>query len=230
LVHFGKRIKDTGSKMTKTFQMKSLISVLFTVLILAGCKDKKGEPAGKDLIVDPLVASGGSIAVDSALIRSVITSFYTWYNQYYEKLTGYRLYSSSKKKDSPPYTINWDEVKRYQLFIRDSISQLGQEFLKNQWRFFEQCDSAFKVDLEDDIPYGFDYDWYTNSQEEPQYLLDAINSRLSSWEIKLHDKDAYVTIKGFNEHAGKQERINFISLVMKNENGTWTIAQIGTAE
>ncbi len=66
-------------------------------------------------------------------------------------------------------------MSKYQDFIRTSAPQLGEEFIKNQKHFFEQCDSAFKVDVKDEIPYGFDWDWYTNSQEDPQYLLDEMN-------------------------------------------------------
>jgi hypothetical protein len=95
---------------------------------------------------------------DSAEIRTVIIDFYNWYNKNDAKLQEYHLYSGIKKKDAPPYKINWDEVTKYQDFIRSSVPQLGEEFLKNQKHFFEKCDSAFKADVNDEIPYGFDYD------------------------------------------------------------------------
>ena len=81
--------------------------------------------------------------------------------------------------------------------------------------------------MQDDIPYGFDYDWYTNSQKDPQYLLDAMSKEMSSWDIKVNNNDAIVKISGFNDHNGKQERINFIGLAMKKENSVWKIAKIG---
>ncbi|NOT51292.1 MAG: hypothetical protein HOP10_08460 [Chitinophagaceae bacterium] len=202
--------------------MKFLSLFLFAgTVIIISCKDKKQRTENKTqqqaVTVDP--------AKDSAEIRTIITSFYNWYNTNYTKLMKYDLYSGIKKEDEPPYKINWNEVEKYQQFIRDSIPQLGNEFLGNQKIFFEQCDSAFKKDLEDDIPYGFGYDWYTNSQEDPQYLLDGINSS-AKWIINIKGNDATVEI-GAPEDRNYVSGSLLIQLNMKKENGGWRIAKIG---
>jgi hypothetical protein len=210
--------------------MKQLILFLFISFIgLTACKDKKEnqeketaaeKQATADMVADP--------AKDSADIRKVITDFYNWYNTNYTKFQGHNLYSSIKKKDAPPYKINWDEVEKYQQFIRTSVPQLGEEFLLNQKRFFQECDSAFKVDMEDEIPYGFDYDWYTNSQEDAQYLVDEIN-KAKPWPISWSGDYATVAVKGGYDNNGKQEEATFVTLTMKKENGEWKIAKIGAA-
>jgi hypothetical protein len=136
----------------------------------------------------------------------------------------YKLYSGIKKKDTPPYKFNWDVAEKYQAFIRDSIPQLGQAFLDNQKKFFQQCDSAFKKDTEDEIPYGFDFDWYTNSQEDTQYLLDEINKQLP-WNIKWSGDEATVDVQGEFADNGTKKASTVITIIMKKENGQWKIAK-----
>jgi hypothetical protein len=201
----------------KTF----LMFLLAGAILIISCKDKKQNSANE---TQQPTATADPVK-DSAEIRAAITSFYNWYTTNYTKLMKYDLYSGIKKEDAPPYKINWDGVEKYQQFIRDSIPQLGEEFLKNQKRFFEQCDSAFKKDVEDDIPYGFDYDWYTNSQEDSQYLLDGIN-KSAKWIINVKGDDATVEI-GAPEDKNYVSGSLLIQLDMKKENGAWKIAKIG---
>jgi hypothetical protein len=198
--------------------------VLFaTVIGFIACKDKK-QVVGKDADEQKTVEVVQDPAKDSAEIRTVITDFYNWYNKNYAKLQEYHLYSGIKKKEAPPYKINWEEVEKYQDFIRTSVPQLGEEFIKNQKHFFQQCDSAFKVDVNDDIPYGFDFDWYTNSQEETQYLVDEINKSLP-WTITWSDDNALVDVKAEYDNNGKKTTATAITIVMKKENGKWKIAK-----
>jgi hypothetical protein len=187
------------------------------------CKDRK-QAEGKEATAQKTLEIVQDSAKDSAEIRTVITDFYTWYNKNYSKFDNYHLYSGIKKKDTPPYKMNWDEVEKYQQFIRDSVPQLGEEFIKNQKHFFQQCDSAFKVDVEDEIPYGFDYDWYTNSQEDPQYLVDEINKSLP-WDSKRAGDHARVDIKTAYDDNGKKTTETAITIIMKKENGKWKIAK-----
>ncbi len=207
--------------------MKKIVVIL--VITLAGfiaCKDKKGNTAettttesktDSAIVADP--------AKDSAEIKAVVLDFYNWYAKSYARLQGYDLYSGIKKKDTPPYKINWDVVDKYQAFIRDSVPQLGDEFLVNQKRMLTKADSAFKVDVKDDVPYYFDFDWYTNSQEDPQYLLDGINQS-KKWIILVKGKDASVEI-GAPEDKNYVDGSLLLQLGMKKENGHWTIAKIG---
>ncbi len=206
--------------------MNQVVFVLFVIVMgLMACKDKK-QNAGRDAVEQKTAGVVLDPARDSAAIRTVITDFYNWYNKNYARFQEYDLYNGIKKKDAPPYKINWDGVEKYQQFIRDSVPQLGEEFIKNQKHFLQQCDSAFKVEVEDDIPYGFDYDWYTNSQEDPQYLVDNIN-RAYNWIIKVNEDDATVDIKAIFHVEERQTGETIMKLVMKKEQGNWKIAKIG---
>lgn len=168
-------------------------------------------------------------AADSTAIRNTIIEFYEWYNKNYTKLMDYHLYEGIKKKDMPPYRINWETVGRYQQYIRENIQWLGDSFLQSQKAFLQECDSAFKVYPEDELPYGFDYDWYTNSQEDPVYTLDMIKQS-TSWRIKRHGDMASVAIQTTQEEDGKRKEMPFLSLQMKKENNNWKIARIGNEE
>jgi hypothetical protein len=187
---------------------------LYTLILLSsiGCKEKQQDAKAVKLSTiekaDP--------AKDSASIHDVISSFYIWYNKNNTALMKFNLYDGIKQKDAPPYRINWQEVEKYQQFIRDSIPQLGEQFLTNQKLFFQQCDSAFKKDVKDEIPFGFDYDWYTQSQEDPSYLLEEMNKKSTGWKIQVVQDSAAVNAP------------NDLFITMKKEKGHWTIASIGT--
>ena len=203
--------------------MKKIIAVVLAgMIVIVSCKTKNKDAETRDK-----KEMTGDPAADSASIRKTVTDFYEWYDASYAKFFRYDLYSGLKKKDEPPYTINWEEVERYQQFIADSVPQLGGQFLQNQKRFLQQCDSAFKVDVADDIPYGFDYDWYTNSQEGTEYLLNAIRNAKTNWTIIVKGDTADVKVVASQEFEGITETYTAISLSMKKENGKWTISGIG---
>ena len=205
--------------------MKYTFLLLFiTMTATISCNNKK-EKNGETKTEGSTKMATGDPAKDSAGIRAVILDFYNWYDKNYQKLMGYQLYSGLKTKDAPPYKINWDQVDNYQAFIRDSVPQLGDEFLRNQKMMFTKADSAFKVDVKDDVPYYFDYDWYTNSQEEPKYLLDGINQS-KKWIILVKGDDASVEI-GAPENKEYVAGSLLLYVGMKRENGQWTIAKIG---
>jgi len=206
--------------------MKKLLSLalILSVLVIS-CKNKKdaNEATTNDTVVNDL-------SKDTTEIKDVVLGFYSWYNSNYEKMQQFRLAKGTRNIDEPPYQIDWAEVDRLHQFIRSSVPQLGEEFLVNQKLFFQQSDSAFKVDLDDEIPYGFDYDWYTNSQEDPQYLLDELK-RSSKWIINVNGNTAIADIKAIiNDpyiNAGKPHEVTVLKLKMNREAGKWKIAKIG---
>ncbi len=209
--------------------MKEIFSILsFAAISLLACNANTKPAEKNDAVEKKTEETVADPAGDSTEIRKVITDFYNWYNTNYTKFQGYNLYSSIKKKDLPPYKINWDEVEKYQQFIRTSVPQLGEEFIINQKRFLQQCDSAFKIDVNDDIPYGFDYDWYTSSQEEPSYLLDGIN-KSGKWIINVKGEVASVEI-GAPDDKDYLAGSLLLYVGMKKENGQWKIAKIGGNE
>lgn len=202
--------------------MKRIIFLLFiSIFGVVACKDKKKENETTTTIeqkAEPVIPDP---AKDSTEIRKVITDFYNWYTKNDTKFQDYKLYSSIKKNDMPPYKINWEEVTRYQDFIRTAAPQLGEDLFRNQKKMLLQCDSAFKIDVQDEIPYGFDYDWYTNSQEDPQYTLELLN-RNEPWNMKIDGDKAEVEI-GVTQEEGSTGLI----IQLKKEKNKWTIAKIG---
>ena len=209
--------------------MRRIIFFLFIATIgVVSCKDKK-PTTEKDVAAEQKTETvvAADPAKDSIEIRMVVMDFYNWYNKNFSKFQEYNLYSGIKEKDLPPYKINWDQVTKYHDFIRTSVPQLGEEFLSNQKKFFQQCDSAFKVDTQDELPYGFDYDWYTNTQEDPQYTLDEIN-KARQWMIKVNGDNATTEVKGTFDDNGKQTEMTVLKLALKKESGQWKIAKIGT--
>lgn len=204
---------------------KNWLLIILAVIYIVACKNKDKtttqENTGTTTSITP-----PDPKKDSVEIRQVVTDFYNRYSKNFEKLEKFQLYSSIKKKEQPPYKINWDVVDKYQQFIRDSVPGLGEEFLSNQKEFFMECDSAFKKDLEDDIPYGFDYDWYTNSQEDAKYTVDEIN-RAPFWNMTINGDNAIVDIKGIHHEEERQIEETVMKLAMKRENGKWKIAKIG---
>ena len=207
--------------------MKKTFLAIILLASLASCKDKKDTSAAGTEKTGPDIAQTATTtsSSDSADIHKVIIDFYSWYNTHYQKLMDYKLYSGIKKPDMPPYKINWDVVAKYQAYIHDSIPQLGSEFLVQQKRKFEQCDSAFKIDVKDELPYGMDYDWFTNSQEDPAWLLDGLKAS-TKWVMNIKGDNASVEI-------GTPENKNYVSgslllyVGLKKENGQWKIAEIG---
>lgn len=208
--------------------MRPFITGLLFITVIGSISCKDNKKSKEKVVVEPTAPALSEDPVkDSVAIRKLITDFYNWYNKNYTRFQEYNLYSSINKKEMPPYKINWDQVTRYQDYIRTSVPQLGEEFISNQKRFFQQCDSAFQANVEDDMPYGFDYDWYTNSQEDPQYLVDEIN-KSATWLITRSGDYATVEVKGEFDNNGKKEITTVLKLTMKKEKGQWTIAKIGT--
>jgi hypothetical protein len=191
------------------------------------CKNKKSsENKVADVTKTETETASQDAARDSAAIRQQVMSFYEWYVKNDKALNGFALYRSKVKQDQPPYEINWAEVNKLNDYIRSSVPYLGEEFIRNQKRLLEQADSAFKVDLEDDIPYGFDYDWYTNTQEDPGYLLDELK-KAKRWVIVVNGDNATADIKvPFNDNGTEVEN-TLIKLSLKKEGNTWKIAKIG---
>jgi hypothetical protein len=168
--------------------------------------------------------SGNATTTDSVQIRNTIMNFYEWYLKNHAKLNSFELYRGFKEKDQPPYRIDWKEAERYFAFIRSSVPQLGEEYIKNQKTFFKECDSAFKKDPDGDVPYGFDYDWYTNSQEDAEGIVNAI--RKSEWGIVVNGNSANLEMfRDFDDMTRNPDP--FMCYVMRKEKGKWKIARIG---
>ena len=201
--------------------MKS-ICLLSVTFLLAICSCKEKSKTGSVKTEDPV----SSYVTDSTEISNVIKEFYTWYSTHYENFMKYDLYNGVKKKNEPPYQIDWAVVDKYQGYIHDSVPQLGETFLTNQKILLQKADSAFKVDNPDDVPAYFDFDWYTNTQEDPAYMLGELN-KTKLWNIKVNGDNAIADVKGWDEN-GTKEAAQVIIVELKKENGKWKISKTWT--
>lgn len=203
--------------------MKQAIIFVFAIVTAIACNNKKKEAEVKDATAP--VATTPEPGKDSADIRAVIIDFYTWYASNYKKLMSFDLYRSLKKNNAAPYELNQSEVKKYRDFVRDSITQLGAEFDKNLAIIFAKADSAFKANKKDDVPAYFDYDWYTNGQENASWFLNGLKTS-SKWIINVKGDEASVEV-GTPENKDYVSGMLLLYAGMKKENGQWTIAKIG---
>jgi hypothetical protein len=163
---------------------------------------------------------------DSIQIRNTVNSFYNWYNLNWKKLDAFKLYKSIKTKEEPPYKIDWPVAERYFTFIRKNIPQLAEAYITGRRAFLKQCDSAFKDSPEDEIPFGFDYDWYTDSQEDPQWLIEELK-KAKQWAITISGTEATVDVLGSYIDNGKEVETVVLCNKLKKEKGKWKIEQIG---
>lgn len=207
--------------------MKILIAVLTTFISCIACNNEKSNTS-QEVTTDEQVKPDATVnpQEDSAVIRKTITDFYDWYLVNWDKFPTNGLYKGIKKADMPPYQIDWKAVEKYHNFIKESVPQLGNTFIAAQKKFLEQCDEEFKKDTEGEIPYGFDYDWYTNSQEEPKYLVDEMNNS-HNWKTVVSGDDANVEVMRWRDDNGQKIEEPIIKFGMKREAGKWTIARIG---
>lgn len=209
---------------------KHWIMAGLAALTLGSCQSGKKEKAAaattSATAAETPVTATPDPGKDSAAIRNLVSSFYQWYDKGYQALYNYKLYSSPKKNGGPPYRINWTEVERYQQYLRQAAPQLSTGFFETQRQFLQSCDSAFQVDREDEIPYGFDYDWYTNSQEEPAYLLEQLD-KPGAWRIAVNGDGATVDIRGSYDDGTRQVEQTILKLDLRREAGSWKIIKIG---
>jgi hypothetical protein len=185
--------------------MRSLFTVLIAVMVCSTINAQQGKPT------------------DSTQIRTTITNFYKWYQKNTTRISGFRLYSETGK--TPPFKINWKEVDRYLGWLKINAPQLGGEFAHNERLFFKECEKEFATQEKDDVPFGFDGDRFTNSQE-PEYTLEEMK-KARQWTVKINDATASVEAWGAYTDKGKEVETLIICFEMKKEKGKWTIAKIG---
>lgn len=190
--------------------MRYLLLVLIMSAITSGASAQKGNAS----------------KTDSTQIVQQIMAFYKWYGVNHAKLNSFELYRGTKKPDEPPYKINWKEAERYFAYIRAAVPYLNEAFIANRREFLKECDVEFKNDPEGEIPYGFDYDWYTNSQEETEYLVEELK-KTEKWVIRVTG-GTHASVEAHRLPGNPGERTYaFFCMVMNKVKGKWTIGRIG---
>jgi hypothetical protein len=164
---------------------------------------------------------------DSLLIKSKITNFYKWYNKNWKKIDAFRLYTGKGKEGyNPPYKINKKEVDRYFAHLRKNVLYVGETFIKNERQHFKWADSMFAKNPEDEITSGFDYDRFTQTQEEPQYFLDELLKKNNRWVVSITKNIAIAKVFVKDTSAENQGEWKLLCAEMVKEKGNWKIARL----
>ena len=163
-----------------------------------------------------------AVTADELACKTVVVDFYKWYKSNWKKMDAFVLYKGKKKKNTPPYIIDWKAVDRYFSFIRKSVPYFGETFIDNEKKFFKKTQEEFDADPEGEVPAGFDYDRFVGSQEDPKWTIDqVILYPKNKWEVQINGNSATVLITNMHKDAGAQKS----KVGLTQENGKWKISQ-----
>ncbi len=155
---------------------------------------------------------------DYAQIKNTINAFYKWYNTNWKKTNSFKIYKSKQGTEGPPYVIDWKEAERYFNHLRKNVSYLSEAFIQNEKQGFKNSEEDFKKYPEDELPSGFDYDHFTNTQEEPAYFLQELMKKDNQWKFNAGTAGTIIVTIISNDGAV------FFCGQMKKEKGVWKIA------
>ena len=161
----------------------------------------------------------------SAQVKNTVISFYKWYNQNWKKIDAFKLYKSKKGNDGPPYVIDWKAVEGYFSYLRKNVPYAGEDFIANERKHFKKAEKDFKSNPEEEIPMGFDYDRFTNSQEEPKWFVGELLKKDKHWTITMQGSaTASVSITQKTDEGSSH---TFFCIDLVKEKGRWVLAKLG---
>jgi hypothetical protein len=182
----------------------------------------------KLLLVLFLFCASGAISqnkvmnADETACKTTVVDFYKWYKANSKKMNAFILYKGKKKKNMPPYIIDWKAVDKYFAFVRKSVPYMGEAFINHEKKFFQDTQKEFDADPDGEVPAGFDYDRFDGSQEDPTYIVDhTILYPKNKWEVKINGNKATVFITDMHKDAGAQKS----KVGLTKENGVWKISE-----
>ena len=184
-----------------------IVSMLLSVNFLQAQKVKKALP-------------------DSTQIKNTLTGFYKWYDANWQKLTAFKLYKGKNQNDEPPYRINWKEVDRYFAYLRKNSSHLSEAFIEEERERFKRIEQDFQNHPEEEIPSGFDYDRFTNTQEEPSYFLQELLRKDNQWQTYVNGNTASLSIAQPSFKEQPLATHHFFCVEMRKEKGKWKITRL----
>lgn len=164
---------------------------------------------------------------DTDKIKSTVTNFYKWYHVNWQKISSFQLYTGKGGKDTPPYHIDWKVANRYFNFLRKNVSYVNEEFIQAEKKHFQYADSMFRVYPDDEIAIGFDYDRFTNSQEDPKWFLDVLTKKSTRWVINKSGNQAMLTLVEKNADKNNPDNTEFMCLHLRKAKEIWKISKIG---
>lgn len=166
---------------------------------------------------------------DTAQIKKAITGFYTWYNKYWQKVDAFALYKGKRVKYQPPYVIDWKEVDRYFAYLKKAAPQLHPSFYTTEREWFKQLQKGFDQNPKEEIAIGFDYDRFTNSQDEPQWFMNALKK--VRWDFQMLSKSlAAVTLWGAASDERGEYEYQLMCFQLKKDKYGWRISRMDACE
>ncbi len=152
-------------------------------------------------------------------IRQTIQTFYAWYFTHHKEASAFPEFMGHAGLKAVT-GVNWDEVRKLHDYLRKNAPGLGEAYFQNDLEFLREKDSLFHAHPDEDM--GFDYDRFTQSQDDLSYLRRQLAAR-NRWDITINNDTAYVTAYG---RKGSPIPDFAFSWEMRKESGLWKIARI----
>ena len=140
--------------------------------------------------------SNAQLTKEQQSIKKIFFDFLKFYQKNEKKFNSFQLYKGVGKENNPPYKIQWKEVERYFTWLRTNVSYVGEEYIKNERLHFKYSDSCFKVDPEEEIPMGFDYDRWAGGQEDITYTMKWYTDPNNKFQVIIKGNKAVLRIGG----------------------------------
>ncbi len=153
-------------------------------------------------------------------IKKIFFDFLNFYQKNEQKFQSFNLYKGTGEEGGPPYHIQWKEVENYCSWLRKNVPYAGEAYIKNERKDFKYYDSMFRVEPDEEIPFGFDFDRWSGSQEDIKYMIDLYTSPKNKYIVIINGNKAILRIGGeLPEGADEPDRgwseVNFIKEKMK---------------
>ncbi len=161
---------------------------------------------------------------EQTAIKNVFFNFLAFYKKHEIKFNSFVLYKGKGKDNAPPYRIQWKEAERYFAYLRRNVPYVGEAYIRAEREHFKFSDSCFKVNHEDELPAGFDYDRWAGGQESIEYTYKWYTSSKNKFLVIINGNKAVLKIgselwKGATEKDWAWSVIPFVK-----EKGKWVMA------
>jgi hypothetical protein len=164
-------------------------------------------------------------STEEQTIKNTFINFLHFYQKNETKFNSFKLYKGVGKNNEPPYTIQWNEVNKYFIWLRKNVPFVGEAYIQAEKKSFLYSDSCFKVyGKDEEMPTGFDYDRWAGGQESIEYMLPFLTSSKNIYKVIFQNKTAYLLIgyplvKDQKEFEREWARVDFTK-----EKSDWKMA------